>query len=260
MTPKTPRFQITSSTAQGSRPYQEDRLLASWIETPSFSGNLLAVFDGHRGARAADTAARLTSASFQKSLSQARGDSTLALRLLVQTLVEQTGDLEAGSTASIVFLPENGRDAFLAVLGDSPIAILDETGNIFFGADHNIRSNPRERQAAERRGAMVVSGYLEDPQSFGTGLQMARSLGDKDLDRILSREPDIEHVSLGPDSVGLVATDGILNPLEGSPAEQLERLVGRVRRGEEAQALVEDALKRQTGDNVSVLVWRRVKG
>jgi serine/threonine protein phosphatase PrpC len=243
---------ITVATAQGARDHQEDRAIHVRIEK---AGWLLAVFDGHRGSATADKASKALLSSFESAWQSAPGNNSAALRETVSALVRLTHGDVSGATASIVFIPENGQVACWAVLGDSPIAIVDAENGIHIAPNHNVRTNSEERAAALLRGGVYEGGYLEDSQRPDIGLQMARSLGDADLARVLSREPDIAEVPIGNSGIVLLGTDGILSSGGGSSREQLSRLIQRVREGADAEALVQDALRRQTGDNVTIIVW-----
>ena len=83
---------------------------------------------------------------------------------------------------------------------------------------------------------------------------MARALGDADLDRVLSREPEIETVSLGGKGIVLAGSDGLFLPGAGPNQDQLARLLNMIHEGADADALVKDALARDTGDNVTAIV------
>lgn len=245
-------LQVTSASAQGQRSHQEDR----WISEPLAGGYLLGVFDGHRGAAVAEKASQEFIPLFKAALKTHPENMSETLREVFTVLDKATRDQSAGSTASVVFIPHNAQNVHLAVLGDSPIAILNGDGKIHFGPDHNIRTNLKERSASQERGGVFYGGYLEDPQLPGVGLQMARSLGDADLSRVLSRDPEIETVTLGGNGIVLVGTDGLFLPGGGPNADQLTRLLTLIHRGADAQALVQDALDRETGDNVTALVWK----
>ena len=247
---------MTSASAQGGRSHQEDRAVFEWIETNAVSGWLLAVFDGHRGAASAEQAAQGLRSLFVERLTAQRGDAASALRDVFTALNDLTREYVSGSTASVVFIPADAKVATLAVLGDSPIVILDARGNAHFGPDHNVRTNLNERAAAEARGGVYRSGYLEDGQLPGVGLQMARSLGDADLSRVLDRAPEVETVPLGGQGIVLVGTDGLLSPGGTANSDQLGRLLALIQEGAGAKEIVTDALARGTGDNVTAIVWR----
>ncbi len=251
-----PLAAVTTATHQGGRPYQEDRAVCAWIECHAGTGWLLGVFDGHRGAEAAEQASQVLHALFLQHFAARRGDITGALDDVLRYLHELTHIQLAGSTASVVFIPADGEAVYLAVLGDSPIAIQDASGKSHFGPDHNIRTNYRERKAALARGGVFSEGYLEDPQVPGVGLQMSRSLGDMDLTWVLERKPEIEKVALGGSGILLVGSDGLLLPRKGHNAEQLARLLALIHEGADAQALVADALARGADDNITAIVWR----
>jgi serine/threonine protein phosphatase PrpC len=247
---------VTLASAQGDRSHQEDRAVHKWIETSAGSGWLLAVFDGHRGGVTAEQSALRVLPLFVERLTAHHGDAASALRDVFRSLNDLTRENVSGSTASVVFIPADAKVATLAVLGDSPIAILDARGNAHYGPDHNVRTNIRERAAAESRGGIYRSGYLEDIASPGVGLQMARSLGDADLSRVLDRMPEVDTVPLGGQGIVLVGTDGLLLYGGGTNSEQLRKILAIVQEGSEADKVVADALGRGTGDNVTAIVWR----
>lgn len=228
-----------------------------WIELPTITGWLLGVFDGHGGAATAERASQTVSAAFESSGLASPGSIPVVLRETVSKLVQAARQDLCGSTASLVFIPEDAQDIYWAVLGDSPLAAMDAADHLHFGPDHNVRSNLKERAAAESRGGIYRGGYLEDPELPGVGLQMTRSLGDAKLARVLWREPDIEKVPLGGRGTVLVGSDGLLSPGESSLSNQLSRILNLTREGAGAQAVVLDALHRKTGDNVTAMVWQK---
>src|SRR5262249_22091658 len=154
---------------QGGRSHQEDRAVAEWIENPHGSGWLLGVFDGHRGAATAETAAEALRWLFAERSEVRRGNTALALEDVFASLHDLTAAHGSGSTASIVFIPSDAATAVLAVLGDSPVAILSADGQVHIGPDHNVRTNILEREAAKARGGVYRGGYLEDSERPGVG-------------------------------------------------------------------------------------------
>jgi serine/threonine protein phosphatase PrpC len=248
---------VSLASAQGERSHQEDRAIYEWVDSPAGKGWLLAIFDGHRGATSADKASQELNALFKVHFVTAQGDAARALGQVFLSLNEMTRDHLSGSTASVVFIPADAEVLYLAVLGDSPVAILDSRGQHHFGPDHNIRSNLLERSAALARGGVYHAGYLEDPQFPDIGLQMTRSLGDAELSRVLERNPEMQTVPLGGKGIVIVGSDGLLMPGGDPIPAQMGRLLGLAQKGADAAALVADAEERGTGDNVTAIVWRK---
>jgi serine/threonine protein phosphatase PrpC len=248
---------LSAATATGGRPHQEDRFVQQRVSVPAVTlGWLLAVFDGHRGSATADTASSALLPEFESALGASHGNILQALKIVFLALNRLTLTHLPGSTASVVFIPDEAREVFWAVLGDSPVALMDSKGTMCFGPDHNVRTNPQERAAALARGGTYFEGYLGDPDLPDIGLQMARSLGDSDLSRVLNREPELEATTLGGNGIVLVGSDGLLAPWEGPREKQLTRLLHLIEKGADAEAIVQDALARNTGDNVTALVWK----
>ena len=251
---------VSVASAQGKRDHQEDRAVHEWISCPSLqngNGWLLAAFDGHGGAETADKASKALPSLFETHFLAQGGNVVKTLREVFASLNQMVEDKKSGSTASVVFIPQEAQNIILAVLGDSPVAVQDATGVIHIGPEHNVRTNLQERTAALARGGVFQCGYLEDEDRPGAGLQMARSLGDAELSRVLNREPEIMAIPLGGKGTLLIGTDGLLFPGKDTNISQVKRLLQLIRQGGDAQTLVKDALERRTGDNVTAIVWRR---
>lgn len=252
---------ITSASAQGSRPYQEDRFAVHHVAVPDLpngAGDLLAVFDGHGGDVVSAMGQALLAEAFFGALHAQNGDLEATLRDTIGRLVERTEHQKAGATVSLVYIPKEAKTVAYAVLGDSPIAILDGMGALHLGPDHNVRTNLEERAAALKRGGIYKKGYLQDPAYPDTGLQMARTLGDVVLSHVLNRNPDVGIVDLRGKGIVLVATDGLIKPDSEPPPQQLARTMRLAAEGADANALVQDAVLRRTGDNVTVVLWKKL--
>jgi protein phosphatase 1L len=248
---------ITYATAQGSRPDQQDRLVIfpTPSEWPLGGGTLLAVFDGHGGEGTAERCARSAPTSWHHALIAEPEYVLPAFRRLIQSFVEAALHDSGGTTASIAYIDAAQSRIYTAVLGDSPIAVFDASGQLRVAASHNVRTNERERARAEERGGLYRAGYLHDSQDLQYGLQMSRAIGDRELGRILDREPEVARWELNDASACLIGTDGLFAGGE-VPNAALERLVGMIQRGADASALVQDALERGSADNVTAIVWR----
>lgn len=250
-------MKITHQTARGQREYQEDRYIVQHLAMPDGTGGItvLAVMDGHGGSEVAEYLKEafietLMSTGLAPRAATQNWRTVLASSFTV--LAETTKEMAAGSTLSVVLLPDNESRAYVAVIGDSPVVIKDAQSNLNIGPEHNAISNAAERDAAISRGAAFDGTYLRSTDS-GYGLQMSRALGDNALD-FLYRVPEIYEVGLNDESFIIVASDGLFDPAHADTKSEIERIAELVENGADAQALVQDALHRRTGDNVTAVV------
>lgn len=259
---------ISSATEKGAKYYQEDRFIVIRHDTQEVKGWLLGVMDGHGGAEVAEFCEKNIE-NFFKTLLPKPLMITDVLRELIHMLNEKLKHTNSGSTVSLVYIHEaNSRGdaakAFVAILGDSPVMIKARNGNLVMSMEHNARNNLAEREAAIQRGAVYSGGYIwDDPQSdMRSGLQLTRALGDSALGKFLNREPEVYFVDLGLESFVAVMSDGVVDPAHGNHKDHKDipnHLASIISNGGTAVDLVNDALKRQTGDNVTVVLWKQPK-
>lgn len=240
---------ITIATDRGLRPHQEDRFKI--VETPG--GVLLGVFDGHGGHGVAATSANLLEMAWSKARASTPTD-TSALDKTVELLNRATQFYGEGSTVSLAYIPKNADLVYIAVLGDSPVLVTDGRGNTNISPEHNVRSNPKEAEAARSRGGVILGGYLFK-DIYGEGLQMSRALGDAELADVLDRTPEIYNVPISAGSTIVVATDGLFDPAHKS-GNSHEIIADKVTAGATAQDLVDYAVNVPTRDNVTAIVAR----
>jgi serine/threonine protein phosphatase PrpC len=138
-------------------------------------------------------------------------------------------------------------------LGDSPVIIKNPEKVPWISPEHNVRTNAREREMAILRGGFFSGGYLYG-KTRAMGLQLSRALGDAALDDVLDRRPEIFSRPIGTGSIVLVATDGVFDPRHQEETSQIGRLLEIIEHGGNANAIVEDAVLRKTGDNATAIV------
>jgi serine/threonine protein phosphatase PrpC len=216
---------------------------------------LLAVFDGHGGAQVSHLASEELPAIFADLITEPNAKPRQVLKKAIHKLNIMTQAMVPGSTISLAFIPFKKRIVYCAVMGDSPIIIKDNKGNINISPDHNVRTNEAERIAALDRGGFTEGGYLYATFD-GPGLQMARALGDSHLNAVLSRQPDIYSVRVNKDSFIIVASDGAFDPGHYDFKQSAAAVVKMVEEGADAQAVVDYAVNFPTGDNVTAIVAR----
>jgi serine/threonine protein phosphatase PrpC len=252
------------------RDYQEDRYFTP--DSPSLivhaAGDLFGVFDGHGGANCSTYLQEHFPGAFLKHYDETAEDafedhvgemekkyyvniSKNAMRKAFRQMADETSQMRDGSTASVVWVIRGLNIAVCGVVGDSPIVIGTGVRSYHLGPDHNARSNPKERKAAEKRGAFYSGGYLCTSWKGG-GLQMARAMGDSSL-RFLSHVPQVYQQRVH-DFV-LVGTDGIMDPGHQSH-DMLPDMVAAIREGATAEQIVKTAVAIPTGDNATALLWR----
>lgn len=241
---------ISSATKQGPRDYQEDFYFHLHIASKSgLKGELLAVMDGHSGSGAAALCAREIKNDFRISRA---ADAETALKRLVKKLALKTENLTSGSTLSLALVVYAPLQVSVAILGDSPVVVLDKQGELHLSPEHNVRSNLDERRAAEKRGGIYDHGYIFEPIGRN-GLQMSRALGDAHLGKIISREPEI--YTIAKPAWVLVASDGLFDPSHKDTSGLMEEIKDFAVAGATAERLMEWAEERELQDNATALVW-----
>jgi serine/threonine protein phosphatase PrpC len=224
------------------------------------TGYLIGVLDGHNGSYVADLCASLIPTLFDSE----NPDPAQELCRLVQILHECTQARAEGSTLSLAYINESDRSVVTAVLGDSPIIVIDANGQIHVSEGHSVYSNIAEREAVIRRGGAYddQGGYIHNAPdndyglSSDFGLQMSRALGDSHFRRILDREPTIARHSLGRASAVLVASDGLIEPWRSASSA---RLVGEIAEMMIHKCPASKILKwrelDEFDDNTSLILW-----
>ncbi len=249
---------VTFATEQGPLIYQEDFATYFHFQNPSMRGWLLAVMDGHRGRAVAEFCANEIENLFTPDKPDSMEDT---LRNLIAKLNAKTSHFDAGSTISLACILESHRKVVVAVLGDSPVFVLDTNGVFHQSPEHNARTNLGERRAAIKRGAVYENGYLffnDGDNGPQYGLQMSRALGNAPLSRMLSREPEIYTIE-NPKWV-LVASDGLIDPSHWNAEYLMSKFKAHAKYCATAKMLLEYAEKEgPRNDNTTALVWCREK-
>jgi len=244
---------LTHASKQGLRPYQEDRFFIEQFESDKDLGVFLAVMDGHGGERVAQFCRDSLKDLIYQVMEGRKRVTLVVVKNIIKLLNEQTCEMESGTTLSLAFISYRQKKVFVGVLGDSPVIIKDSQGQIVVSSEHNARTNLKEREAAIKRGACYCAGYICE-YSGRNGLQMTRSLGDREFKNFLDRLPELYSVKIGAESFVALLSDGIVDPGHHDSAP-LKSVILMIEKGASASDLVQDALVRQTGDNVTAIIW-----
>ncbi|PWA96484.1 putative protein phosphatase 2C 47 [Artemisia annua] len=249
----------------GPRRFMEDEhvriddlstLLGSLPKPAAFYG----VFDGHGGPEAAvymkNNVKRLFLQNLQISQTDEVEDSLRNAFLSADLDLADDSSISpsTGSTAITALLL--GRLLVVANVGDCR-AVLSRNGKAINMSQDHRPTYPPERKRVEDLGAFVDDGYLNGV------LSVTRALGDWDMKlphgstSPLIAEPEVQQIVLTEeDEFLIIGCDGIWDVLSSQQAVKLVRR-GLLRHDDPercAKALVKEALRLSTYDNLTVIV------
>jgi serine/threonine protein phosphatase PrpC len=195
-----------TETAQGHRPYQEDRVLNEWITNDIF---VSCVFDGHGG----DAVAEFCKQNMGKLIKQQIHDGVThdmpqLIRNVVKTmdsLIEYSQKPHIGSTLVMCIITPS--KVYFANAGDS-LAIIKTKANrlMDMSIDHKV-DNPHETNRIRNSGGVIL--YDTGMGRVDGNLNLARSLGDFYLKKWVISTPFIRSVNRAAISYIFLASDGI---------------------------------------------------
>lgn len=246
------RGTVSYAQAQGPRKAQEDYLVhLPFTNRRGERGHLLGVMDGHGGGKTARYCAETIPALFNHDTENVERE----LRDLVAALDARTRLAGPGSTLSLACVNESRNSVTMAVLGDSPIIVVDGKGAVHRSVEHNVRTNLLERSAAIMRGAVYKDGYIQVTED-GDGLQVSRALGDQTLATILDRTPSLWEYRINSSSVVIVASDGLIDPEHGGAEDETLKAILAAAKSGDASSVLRSREEQGLEDNTSVIMWK----
>ncbi|RAL54887.1 hypothetical protein DM860_013583 [Cuscuta australis] len=262
-----PVFRSGSCAEMGPKSYMEDKHICVENLHKHFDNNpqkfpspsaFFGVFDGHGGVDAASFAQKnllnfiVEDSHFPSSSKRAirsafaRADHALA--------DAKSLDSSSGTTALAALML--GRTTIIANVGDSR-AVLGKRGRaIELSKDHKPNCTS-ERLRIEKLGGVVYDGYLNGQLSVARALGDWHLKGPKGSKGPLSAEPELEEVVLTEEDEFLImGCDGLWDVMSSQCAVTMVRKELRAHNDPEkcARELVREALKRNTCDNLTVVV------
>lgn len=271
------RVHVGVAAAQGARAYMEDRFsvvarLFDGLDSPECSPSLLAVYDGHNGAMAAEYAVTrfrelLSANAFLRDVSARTAHEKLqdddvaqiesllcdAFAVVDDEVLELTmsKNKRDGSTVLLGLLV--GGKLFIANLGDSRgvwAKAADEVVRV--SVDHKPDLEDETQRVEDAGGKVIYSGcWRVAHDEIPLRLAISRSLGDHPLKTnlplscsapLVSVTPDIQVLDVGgPDEYLVFASDGLWDRLSDDDAAELVR--DRVRASRDAATPMKDALR-----------------
>ncbi|XWS27181.1 hypothetical protein CRYUN_Cryun26dG0092900 [Craigia yunnanensis] len=226
---------------------------------PTFFGDQ--VFDGHCGKHAADFACDhlprfiVEDENFPREIERVVASAFLQTDTAFAEACELDSALASGTTALAALIL--GRMLVVANAGDCRAVLCRRGKAIEMSRDHKPICN-RERRRIEASGGYVYDGYLNGQ------LNVARALGDWHMEGMkgadggpLSAEPELKTENLTEeDEFLIIGCDGLWDVFRSQNAVDFAR-----RRLQEhndpvmcSKDLVDEALKRKSGDNLAVVV------
>lgn len=225
--------------------------------------NAFGIFDGHRGAAAAEFSARAFPGILQ-NLSSTKSSSDALVEAFIRTDEAFRNELDShrkskrvsqknwhpGCTAIVALIARN--ELFVANAGDCR-AILCRDGNARTLSKDHVASCLEERERVTEAGG-VVKWQVDTWRVGPAALQVTRSIGDDDLKPAVTAEPEITVTALSEDDEYMVmASDGLWDVMSNTD------IVGIIRDtvkepGMCSKRLATEAVARGSKDNITVIV------
>jgi serine/threonine protein phosphatase PrpC len=237
-------FPCGFAETMGSRPTMEDAM--ALVGDFAGSGNFyFAVFDGHGGSDVSKYAANNIHRVFNRQFSS---DVTVE-----QALLESIAEVneyavrqwpEQGSTAAILIVIKDL--VYTANIGDSRIVLAHPDGTIkALTVDHKA-TDPTEKDLVLERGGHVIMGRVNGV------LALSRSLGDGALGDAITAQPYTTKMRRKDGMLLIIACDGVWDVMDNETAVK----IAKEKRSPQlaAAAIRDEALKRGSTDNISVIV------
>nr|GMC84247.1 protein kinase and PP2C-like domain-containing protein [Ipomoea batatas] len=247
----------------GRRETMEDRhfVMPNMCDTQDI--HFFGIFDGHRGAAAAEFSAGALPGIF-KSLGLMDSPSDALIETFVQTDIAFRNELSAhkkrkgaiqkdshpGCTAIAALIVKN--KLIVANAGDCK-TILCRAGHPYALSRDHVASCLEERERVTRAG-IQVKWQVDTWRVGNAALQVTRSIGDDDLKPAVTAEPEISETILSADDEYIVmASDGLWDVV--SEADVVSIIRDTVKEpGMCSKRLATEAAERGSKDNITVIV------
>ncbi|KAF5176296.1 kinase and PP2C-like domain-containing protein [Thalictrum thalictroides] len=225
--------------------------------------HLFGIFDGHRGAAAAEFSARAIPGFLQNldsttspsgALSEAFVQTDVAFRnelvIQIQSKRVTQKDWHPGCTAIVSLIISN--KLFVANAGDCR-TILCRGGRAIALSEDHVASHLGERERVVKAGGQVR--WQVDTWRVGAAaLQVTRSIGDDDLKPAVTAEPEVTETTLTCEDEFLVmASDGLWDVVSNDEVVSIIRDTVK-EPGMCSKRLVTEAAERGSKDNITVIV------
>ncbi|KAL8487098.1 hypothetical protein ACS0TY_023685 [Phlomoides rotata] len=262
----TPVFRSGSCAEKGPKPYMEDEhiciddLPQHLSDISGFSSPVAfyGVFDGHGGTDASSFVRNnilkfiVENSYFPSCLEKAIKSAFLKADYAFAD--DSSLDISSGTTVLTAFISE--RKMIVANAGDCR-AVLGKRGRaIEMSKDHKPNYAP-EKLRIEKLGGAIYDGYLNGQLSVSRALGDWHMKGPKGSACPLSAEPELQEILLTEEDEFLImGCDGLWDVMSSQCAVTMARKELMIHNDPErcSRELVREALKRNTCDNLTVIV------
>jgi serine/threonine protein phosphatase PrpC len=203
------------------------------------------VFDGHGGSEVSKYAANTIHRRFGSAFSSDVDPERLLGEIIAETDQFLTAKFpDQGSTAGIAMVI---RDViYTANVGDTRIVLSGPDGSIRqMSVDHRA-TDPAENELIVKRGGRVLFGRANGV------LALSRSLGDGGLKDAITAEPFMAKARRKDGQILIIGCDGVWDVMDNEAAVKIARQKASPQAA--ATAIKDEAIRRGTTDNVSVIV------
>ncbi|XP_047320066.1 protein kinase and PP2C-like domain-containing protein [Impatiens glandulifera] len=229
---------------------------------PQVDVQVFGIFDGHRGAAAAEFSVRAIP-KFISTFCQKKRPSDALVEAFIQTDSEFRNELEVrrrskgvqkdwhpGCTAIVALIV--GNKLFVANAGDCR-AILSRSGCPYPLSKDHLASCDEERNRVILAGEDVK--WQVDTWRVGlAALQVTRSIGDDDLKPAVTAEPEVTETTISENDEYLVmASDGLWDVMSGEDIVSIIKDTVK-EPGMCSKRLATEAAERGSKDNITVIV------
>ncbi|KAM0905441.1 hypothetical protein ACQ4PT_017365 [Festuca glaucescens] len=234
----------------------EDYHVAEYKYENDHELGLFAIYDGHLG----DTVSSFLKANLfnnilkepllwtnpQEAIKNAYGSTN-------KYILENSKQLGPGGSTAVTAIVVDGRDMWVANIGDSRAVVCERGTAIQVSVDHEPHTAD-ERKRIEKQGGFVSTFPGDVPRVNGQ-LAVARAFGDESLKAHLSSEPDFKHVPINSSiEFVILASDGLWKVVKNQEAVDLVKSIKDPQTA--AKRLTSEALDRMTKDDISCIVIR----
>jgi protein phosphatase 1L len=232
----------------------EDYHVAKFVQHNGRELGLFAIYDGHLGDSVPAYLQKNLFANILKEeefWTDPQRSISKAYERTDESVLTHTPDLGRGGSTAVTAILINGKQLWVANVGDSR-AVLSRRGQaIQLSIDHEPNT---ERSSIENRGGFV-SNMPGDVARVNGQLAVSRAFGDRNLKSHLRCDPDVTNADIDASSDFLIlASDGLWKVMSNQESVDVAVKIRDPQKA--AKQLVIEALRRESKDDISCIVVR----